>query len=356
MRITLEDLGYNKKFEQYRIEHNLNDFEIGRVVSEHAKRYVVKTVRGDLDAEITGTLRYSAESREDLPAVGDWVSLKIYDDGLALINDILPRTSVLKRHAVGRTSKLQIIAANVDYAFLVQSVEGDFNINRLERYLTVCHSSDIRPIIILSKIDLISQEQIAEITEGIKQRVNNILVLAISNETREGYEALEKILEHGMTYCMLGSSGVGKSTLLNNLSGHEVMRTNAIRKSSSKGRHITSHRELFVLETGGILIDNPGMREIGITESGSGFETTFDKIIELTQYCKFNDCTHTNEIGCAVREALESGELDQETYKNYITLEREKTRLETSAAERRKKEKKFGKRLKNYKKNKYKNR
>ena len=354
--MTLEDLGYNEKFEQYRIEHNLADFEIGRVVSEYKNRYVVKTLKGDFDAEITGNLRYSAQSREDFPAIGDWVALKIYDDGLALIYQVLQRFSVLKRHTVGRTSKLQIIAANVDYAFLVQSVDRDFNINRLERYLTICHSSHIRPIIILTKTDLISKQRIDELRKRIEQRINDTPVIAISNETKEGYGALEKILEQGKTYCMLGSSGVGKSTLLNNLSGHTVMRTDAISKSSSKGRHITSHRELLVLETGGILIDNPGMREIGITDNESGFETTFDTIINLTQHCKFNDCTHTSEKGCAVLEALENGELDQETYKNYMKLEREKTRLETSAAERRKKEKKFGKRLKNYKKNKYRNR
>ncbi|MBN2017820.1 MAG: ribosome small subunit-dependent GTPase A [Candidatus Cloacimonetes bacterium] len=352
--MTLEDLGYNKKFEQHRIEYKLDNFEIGRVAAQHKEHYTVKTAKGDFDAEITGNLRYSAQSREDLPVVGDWVALTIYDDGFATIYTILPRFSTLTRQAVGRTSKLQIIAANVDYAFLVQSVDRDFNINRLERYLTICHSSHIHPMIILTKTDLISEQRVAELAERIKQRINDTPVLAVSNETKEGYEALKNILEQGKTYCMLGSSGVGKSTLLNNLSGHAVMQTDAISKSSSKGRHITSHRELLVLETGGILIDNPGMREIGITDNESGFETTFDTIINLNQYCKFNDCSHTNEKGCAVLEALENGELDQETYKNFMKLEKEKNRLETSIAERRKKEKKFGKRLKDYKKNKYK--
>jgi len=354
MKMTLEDLGYNKKFEQYRIECKLDNFEIGRVAAQHKEHYTVKTAKGDFDAEITGSLRYSAHSREDLPAVGDWVALTIYDDGFATIYKMLPRFSTLTRQAVGRTSKLQVIAANVDYAFLVQSVDRNFNINRLERYLTICHSSHIHPMIILTKTDLISEQSVAELAERIKQRINDTPILAVSNETKEGYEALKNILQQGKTYCMLGSSGVGKSTLLNNLSGHAVMQTDAISKSSSKGRHITSHRELLVLEIGGILIDNPGMREIGITDNESGFETTFDTIINLTQYCKFNDCSHTNEKGCAVLEALENGELDQETYKNFMKLEKEKNRLETSIAERRKKEKKFGKRLKDYKKNKYK--
>jgi len=356
MEITLEDLGYNDQLEQYRIEHKLDNFEIGRVAAQHKDHYTVKTAKGDFDAEITGNLRYSAQSREDLPAVGDWVALTIYDNDFATIYKILPRFSTLNRHMPGRTSEIQIIAANIDFGLIVQSADRDFNINRLQRYLTICHSSHIRPIIILTKTDLTTEERVTELTESIMHRINDTPVMAISNVTKKGYGALEKILDHGKTYCMLGSSGVGKSTLLNNLAGKSVMQTEAISQSSNRGKHITSHRELVALENGGILIDNPGMREIGITDDEGGFEITFDQILSLAQHCKFNDCTHTCEVECAVLEALENGELDQETYNNYLKLEQEKTRLETSAAERRKKEKKFGKRLKNYKKNKYKNR
>ncbi|NCA77480.1 MAG: ribosome small subunit-dependent GTPase A [Alphaproteobacteria bacterium] len=348
--MKLEELGYNDKLEKLRIEKNLKDFEIGRVISEHKERYIVKTEKGELEAEITGNLRFSSKSREDFPAVGDWVALSIHDLDFSIIHSILPRYSVISRQAVGKFGEIQIIAANIDYAFLVQAADRDFNINRLERYLTICNSSKVSPIIVLSKIDLIDELRTAEIIENIKARIKNVLILAISNESKEGYDKISAIIEKGKTYCMLGSSGVGKSTLLNNLSGKSLMRTDSISQSTNKGRHITSHRDLIVLENGGILVDNPGMKEVGIVDSTSGLEITFDLIIRFSQNCKFNDCTHTNETGCSVIEAVEKGEIDRASYENYMKMEREKAYFESSVVERRKKDKDFGKMLKNYKK------
>jgi len=348
--MKLEDLGYNDKLEELRIENNLKDFEIGRVISEHKERYIVKTEKGDFEAEITGNMRFSANKRDDFPAVGDWVALTIYNSDSSIIHKILPRFSIISRQAVGQFGEIQIIATNIDYALLVQAVDRDFNINRLERYLTICYSSKVSPIILLTKTDLINEQAKAEIIESINQRTKNIPVFAISNETQDGYEALKMIIDKGKTFCMLGSSGVGKSTLLNNLSGRTIMRTDSISQSTSKGRHITSHRELIVLENGGILVDNPGMREVGIIDSANGLETTFEKIFSLTQNCKFKDCTHTNEIGCAVLEAVEKGELDKSSYGNFLKIEREKSHFESSVVKRRKKDKDFGKMVKNYKK------
>jgi len=174
-------------------------------------------------------------------------------------------------------------------------------------------------------------------------------VLHVSNETQEGYESLKEHIEKGKTYCLLGSSGVGKSTLMNNLSGKSLMKTNAISKSTNKGRHVTSHRELIVLESGGILIDNPGMREIGIVDSSDGLETTFESIYNLSEDCKFKDCTHTNEIGCAVTEALAEGEIDGKIYENFLKMEKEKEHFNLSASEKRKKDKAFGKMVKKIK-------
>ena len=348
--MKLEDLGYNNALESLRIEHKLTDFEIGRVISEHKERYIVRTEIGEFDAEITGNLRFSAKSREDFPAVGDWVALTTYDSVFAIIHKILPRFSIISRQAVGHFGEIQIIASNIDYAILVQAVDRDFNINRLERYLTICYSSKVSPIIVLTKTDLINEQVRAEIIESLSQRIKNIPVFAISSETQDGYEALRLIIEKGKTYCMLGSSGVGKSTLLNNLSGKAIMRTDTISQNTNKGRHITSHRELIVLENGGILIDNPGMREVGIIDSGSGLETTFDMIFGISQNCKFKDCTHTNEIGCSVLEALEEGAIDENSYKNYLKMEKEKSHFESTVAEKRKKDKYFGKMMKNYKK------
>lgn len=348
--MTLEELGYNEKFEAFRIEQKLNDFEPGRIIAEHKERYTVKTTQGEYEAEITGNMRFSAENREDFPAVGDWVALSTYDTDSAIIHKILPRFSIVKRQAVGQFGEIQVIATNIDYAFLVQAVDRDFNINRLERYLTICYSSKVSPIIILTKTDLINEQEKAEIIDKVNQRLRNIPVFAISNETQDGYGALNRIIEKGKTFCLLGSSGVGKSSLINNLSGRSVMKTDSISQSTSKGRHVTSHRELIVLENGGILIDNPGMREVGITDTSNGLETTFDKIISLSENCKFKDCTHTNEVGCSVLEAVENGEIEKNSYENYLKLEREKAHFESTVAEKRKKDKEFGKMQKNYKK------
>jgi ribosome biogenesis GTPase len=308
------------------------------------------TTIGEFEAEIIGNMRYTAKSREDFPAVGDWVALTTYDSDFAIIHKILPRFSIIKRQAVGRFGETQIITTNIDYAFIVQAVDRDFNINRLERYLTICNSSKVKPVILLSKTDLINQCQISEILENIKPRIKNVPIIAISNETQNGYEALKATIEKGKTYCILGSSGVGKSTLLNNLSGTTIMRTDTISQTTNRGKHVTSHRELIVLENGGILIDNPGMREVGIADSTDGLEITFDKFVNLSQNCKFKDCTHTNEVGCSVLEAVEKGEIDKASYENYLKMEKEKAHFESTIAERRKKDKEFGKILKNYKK------
>jgi len=346
--MKLEDLGYNNKLEKFRIEHNLESLDTGRIIAEHKERYIVRTDKGEVEAEITGNMRFTARSREDFPAVGDWVALATYDIDFAIIHAILPRYSIIKRQAVGQFGEIQIIAANIDYALLVQAVDRDFNINRLERYLTLCHSSKVKPVIVLSKTDLIDEPGINKIMEGIYSRVKNVPVIAISNATQHGYEALNRFIEKGKTYCMLGSSGVGKSTLLNNLSGKTIMRTDTISLSTNKGRHVTSHRALTVLDNGGLLIDNPGMREVGIADETGGLEITFDKILTLSQSCKYKDCSHTSETGCRVLEAVEKGEINKASYENFLRMERERAFFESTVLDRRKKERKFGKIIKNY--------
>lgn len=348
--MNLKSFGYNEKTEKLISENNLAGFETGRVIAEHKERYIVRTEKGELKAEITGNLRFSAKDREDFPAVGDWVALMAYDADFSIIHKVLPRSSVLKRQAVDKFGETQVIAANVDFAFLVQAVDRDFNINRLERYLTICHSSKISPLIVLTKTDLSDECTVNRIIESIKARIENIPVIAISSITMDGYNSLGDYIEEGKTYCLLGSSGVGKSTLLNNLAGKELMETNHISQSTNKGRHVTTHRELILLENGGILIDNPGMREIGIADSGEGLEATFDRIFSLAPNCRYKDCTHTVESGCAVLAAVEQGEIDENSYNNYLKMEKERAYFESSSLERRKKEKGFGKMLKNYKK------
>jgi len=347
--MRLEELGFRYNLDKVREEQGIESFEIGRVISEHKERYIVKTENAELDAEVTGNLRFTATSREDFPVVGDWVAISSFDN-LAIIHKILPRFSVIKRLAVGQFGDTQIIASNIDCAILVQAIDRDFNINRLERYLTICYASKVTPKIVLTKVDLMDEKQVAEIVKSVKLRIKNVPIIAISNETHYGFDELNTLFEKGKTYCLLGSSGVGKSTMLNKLSGKTLMKTNTISQSTSKGRHVTSHRELAILENGSILIDNPGMREVGIADTAKGLETTFDDIVTLSNSCKFKNCTHTNEAGCSVLEALKNGELNEATYQNFIKLEKEKQHFEATQVEKRKKNKTLGKIVRDYKK------
>ncbi|MEA3478448.1 MAG: ribosome small subunit-dependent GTPase A, partial [Bacteroidota bacterium] len=319
--MTLEDIGYTTELEGYRKDMNLNSFGVGRVISEHKERYHVKTAEGEYEAEIIGNLRYASQNRSDFPAVGDWVAISEYDENKVLIHAVFPRKTLIERQAVGKQGEKQIIATNIDCAFIVQAVDRDFNINRIERYLTICNAANVEAIIILNKTDLINESDLSLLISSVQERVKHVPVLAISNETKIGIELLKEKIYKSKTYCLLGSSGVGKSTLLNNLSGRQVMRTSTISTSTSKGRHVTSHRELLVLDNGGILIDNPGMREIGMADSDGGLEITFEEIVSLSNDCKFKDCTHTTEIECAVRAAVERGEIYRDSYENYLKME-----------------------------------
>ena len=346
--MTLEELGYTDAIDKHRKEHGLESFEVGRVVSEHKERYAVKTPEKEFDAELIGNLRFTAANRYDFPAVGDWVAFTEFDEGKALIHALYPRKSKLERKAVGKAGQVQLIATNVDYGFIVQAVDRDFNVNRLERYLTICYAAKIQPLIVLSKTDLTSASDLESLIAQVKQRIKEVPVIPVS--LTGGYEKLKPHIKSGLTYCLLGSSGVGKSTLLNSLSGKEQMLTGEISSSVNKGRHVTSHRELFVLENGGILIDNPGMREVGITDAGEGLNNTFNSIMDFAEDCLFPDCTHIHEKDCAVLEALAKGEIDQDSYSNYQKMEKEKKHFESDALERKKKDKDLGKVIKEFKK------
>ncbi|WP_282038424.1 ribosome small subunit-dependent GTPase A [Saccharicrinis aurantiacus] len=352
--MNYQDLGYNDTLQQHKTQQGLGDFEVGRVILEHKERYVVKTPTQEYEAELMGNLRFSANSRYDLPAVGDWVAFMEYDEGKALIQAVYPRHSIIERKAVGKTGQVQIIATNIDYGLIVQAVDRDFNLNRIERYLTICNSSKVNPIIVLSKVDLISDAELANINAQIQERINDVPVAYVSN-TSIGYSQIEQFIEVGKTYCLLGSSGVGKSTLLNGLAGTAEMKTAEISTAVNKGKHTTSHRELIVLANGGILIDNPGMREVGITDTSGGLELTFESILDYAEHCRYNDCTHMHEQGCAIIEAVENGEIDEAAYANFQKMEKERMHYDSDAQERKKKGKDLGKLIKNMKKDKKKN-
>jgi ribosome biogenesis GTPase len=346
--MNLRDLGLNNKLDAYLRKNLLSDFQIGRVTQEHRERYVVSDGENEYEAEITGNLRFSANSRIDFPAVGDWVAMRIYDSDQAIIHKILPRKSVLERQAVDKFGETQIISTNIDAAFIVQAINNNFSINRLERYLTICYSANIEPVLVISKTDLSNEKDIQDAVSALEKRDKKVKHILLSNVTLTGLDQILDFMQKGKTYCVVGSSGVGKSTLINNLLKKNILKTNSISLSTNKGKHTTEHRELFVLENGGIIIDTPGMKELGMTDNTEGIKTTFQEILNISSSCKFPDCKHINEPGCAVIEALNNGSLDKDSYDNFQKLQKEQERFQTSVSEKRKKDKAFGKMIKNY--------
>ncbi|MBC8256476.1 MAG: ribosome small subunit-dependent GTPase A, partial [Candidatus Marinimicrobia bacterium] len=241
---------------------------------------------------------------------------------------ILPRKTIIERQAIGRFGKKQTIASNVDTAFVLQDITHDFNLNRLDRLIAIAFASNIQPIVILTKIDIAEKAELATKTSQIKKRFTEVPILFLSNKSLEGFPEVQQIIEYGKTYCFIGASGAGKSTLINNLVGEKVMLTKSLREKSNKGQHTTSHRELFILKDSGILIDTPGMRELGIAESFKTLESTFEIIFTLSESCKYSDCTHLIEPGCAILLALENNEIDQSYYDNFHKMKAEQSQFE----------------------------
>ena len=328
MSTILQNLGYDSQLDTFIQSHDLADFEIGRVIRESKQKYIIKTQLGNFNGQISGKLMHEAKSRADYPAVGDWVAIKQMEEREAIIHEILPRKTIIERQAIGRFGKKQTIAANVDTAFVLQDIAHDFNLNRLDRLIAIGFASKIQPVVILTKIDVEEKSELADKAAQIKKRFTDIPILFLSNKSMEGFSAIQQLIEYGKTYCFIGASGAGKSTLINNLVGEKVMLTKSLREKSKKGQHTTSHRELFILKDSGILIDTPGMRELGIAESYKTLEATFEIIFTLSESCKYSDCTHLIEPGCAVRLALENNEIDQSYYDNFHKMKEEQNQFE----------------------------
>jgi len=320
-----------------------------RVISEHKGAYNVINENGVFFAKVTGKHMFNASSREDYPAVGDWVIIDELPESQAVIREILPRKTIIKRKYNGKNDS-QVIATNIDVAFVVEAVGRDFSLNRFERYFVLARDGGIKPAIILNKIDLISKEELAEKLAQIKNRFPDIDVVCTSIVADKGLYELKKYIENNKTYCFLGSSGVGKSSLINKLLGKDFIKTEDISLYSARGKHVTTNRQMYFLENGGIVVDNPGMREIGMADAGEGVDSFFDEISVLSQSCKYKDCTHTHEAGCKVLAGVEAGEIDREKYLNYVNLKKESQYYQMSEKEKKEKERNFGKFVKNAKK------
>ena len=343
----LENLGYGDWFSSQADVDKSTAHEVARVVSVHKDSFVVTKGHGEAFAELSGNLFYTASSSSDLPTTGDWVYADFYDDDShAIIHGVVPRKTLLKRKTAGKLVDYQLIAANIDLAFIIQSVDHNLNLRRLERYLVMVNESKITPAILLSKCDLISQDKLGEIEGNILSIAPQTTVLAFSNVSGKNINTIRSSLLPAHTYCLLGSSGVGKTTLLNSILGSEQFETQSVRQKDSKGRHTTTSRELIQLDNGALLIDTPGMRELGSMSVDAGLDETFSEILELIQHCKFGNCSHTSEKGCAILGAIEKGELAEQRWKNYIKMKNESAFNEMSYSEKRQKDKAFGKLIK----------
>jgi ribosome biogenesis GTPase len=316
--MNLELLGWNSFFSKSYEGHSQEGHTVGRVALEHKNNYILYTEQGELSAEVSGKLRYQATERQDFPAVGDWVVISIREaQKTATIHAVLPRKSKFSRKTVGTKTEEQIIATNVDTVFLISGLDGDFNLRRIERYLILVWESDANPVIILNKADLCEDvEQCREAVEEIAFGVPIIILSAVNNQ---GLDALIPYLNQGQTVALLGSSGVGKSTITNQLAGKAIQSVQAVRQGDDRGKHTTTHRELIILPSGGLLMDTPGMREIQIWTGDEGLQETFADIKSLAMQCRFHDCRHEQEPGCAVQEALADGSLDYQRFLNYLT-------------------------------------
>ncbi|MHC4250327.1 MAG: ribosome small subunit-dependent GTPase A [Planctomycetota bacterium] len=293
-----------------------------RVAREHRGVYVVFTEAGERLAEVSGRFRHTARTRRDFPAVGDWVVVGRTDaSSRAIIHAVLPRRTEFVRGSAGTRSDGQVVAANVDTVFLVSGLDHDFNPRRIERYLTLAYESGADPVIVLNKADLHDEPERARMqTESVAYGVP---ILLVSATNRSGLDALRDSLAPGTTGALLGSSGVGKSTIINALLGREVLRTAAVREDDSRGRHTTTHRELIPLPGGAVLIDTPGMRELRLVGDDASLARSFDELADLARDCRFTDCSHTGEPGCAVQAALADGSLDMKRYESYLRQRKE---------------------------------
>jgi ribosome biogenesis GTPase / thiamine phosphate phosphatase len=336
--MNLLDLGFNDFWEDV----DTGNFELARVFSIYNQYYMVATATINYSAEVSGRLQYKCRSKADLPTVGDWVLISIHDE-IAVIHDVLLRKTLLARKAVTKKVDLQLIAANLDVAFIVQGMDRDFNLNRLDRYLAIVNYGEVEPVVILNKKDLCSTAEVAEKIAQVHERHPGLMVLATSFLDNGSIENIQKIMMPRKTYGFIGSSGVGKSTIINHFIESEKIQTQELSDVTNKGKHTTTNRHMYVLKSGSLVIDTPGMRELGLVNEEDDLKQVFELIKEIAVDCKFNDCIHDKEPGCAVKLAVDEGRLTSSEIDSYVKLKKEEARFSATKLELKEKDKKFGK-------------
>lgn len=335
MTLDLAAIGWNERLAEAFRDHEADGVVAGRVAREHTHIYAVATAAGERLARVAGRLRHDASARADFPAVGDWVALELPPhDGDARIRAVLPRHSRFSRRAAGDVTEEQVVAANIDTIFLVAGLDRDFNPRRLERYLLVAWESGASPVIVLNKADLVPDPaHLAQRIADVNALGPAVPVHAVSSRQPETLEPLRQHLGFGRTGALLGSSGVGKSTIVNRLVGHDLLPTRDVRESDSRGRHTSTFRQLVILPGGGVLIDTPGMREIQLWDSGE-LSDTFTDIAEIADGCRFRDCRHESEPDCAVVAAVAAGDLAASRLESFRKLALEQAHSERQQDER----------------------
>jgi len=344
--MKLSDIGFDQWFQEHVSGLRQEGHGVARISAVDRGSYLIRNELGEIPAELAGKFYFQVESSVDLPCVGDWVTVQYHNDAAAaIIHGVFPRKTFLRRKSAGEKVDFQMIAANIDSAFIVQSCHFDFNVRRMDRYLVMAADGGVEPIVVLTKTDLITHDELEQKLTAIRSSAITARVLALSNITGIGFDEIQQVLVSGRTYCLLGSSGVGKTTLINRLIGKDAFETKAV-SGTGEGIHTTARRQLILLHQGSMLIDTPGMRELGLLGVSDGVNQGFEDIVGLSANCRYANCSHTQEPGCAVLTAVSNGELSKDRYSSYMKLRKESQYHEMSYVDKRKKDRAFGRFIK----------